>query len=138
MFNQFAALLVARVASASVAAAPLLQDKSPFVVEGASNVILETIKRGEDDKDGVTTVVLRLYEAFGGHAKAQLKIAPQIPVAKAYITNLLEDDGEALQIQCGTDEEQADVSLALDFHSFEVKTVKLYIGAAAAANARSD
>ena len=41
----------------------------PFSVSGAHNVFLETIKRGEDDdfKNGTnTTIVLRLYEAFGG------------------------------------------------------------------------
>ena len=100
-------------------------------------MFLETIKRGEDDKHGVTTIVLRLYEAFGGHAKAQLKIARQIPLAKAYITNLLEDDGDALQIKRTADGEDGDATLALDFHGFEVKTVKLYIGSSATSNDRS-
>jgi hypothetical protein len=36
---------------------------------------VETIKRGEDDKDtGKTTVVLRTFEQFGGHAKTMLKM----------------------------------------------------------------
>ena len=47
---------------------------SPFVLEGAHNVCLDTVKRGEydsfeetvnlEDKSVTTTVVLRLYEAF--------------------------------------------------------------------------
>jgi alpha-mannosidase len=51
-----------------------------FKVEGlgARNVILDTVKRGEDDTFGfhsrkpVRTVVVRLYEAFGGRANVHL------------------------------------------------------------------
>lgn len=48
-------------------------------VDDAPNVILETIKRSDDDKfDGKkgseTNLVLRLYETFGGHAKAKLRM----------------------------------------------------------------
>lgn len=50
---------------------------SPFSVHGARNVVLETIKRGEDDvhssgKD--KTLILRLFEQYGGHAKASLNV----------------------------------------------------------------
>ena len=49
-----------------------------FSVENAPNVILETIKRGDDDdhskKAKETSVVLRLYEAYGGHAQARLRM----------------------------------------------------------------
>jgi hypothetical protein len=42
----------------------------PFHVEGARNVIIDTVKRGEDDDfasaDAPKTVIVRLYEAFGG------------------------------------------------------------------------
>ncbi|KAJ7478887.1 hypothetical protein FB451DRAFT_1172021 [Mycena latifolia] len=50
---------------------------SPFTLNGAPNVLLKTIKRGEDDsfKPGRrTTIVLRLYEALGGHGQAQLRV----------------------------------------------------------------
>lgn len=48
-------------------------------VEEAPNVILETIKRSDDDafdgkKSSETNLVLRLYETFGGHAKAKLRM----------------------------------------------------------------
>ena len=37
--------------------------------------MLETVKRGEDDKDGeAKTIILRLYELYGGHARATLKM----------------------------------------------------------------
>jgi hypothetical protein len=50
----------------------------PFYVEGARNVILDTVKRGEDD-DFVSpghskTVVIRLYEAFGGQFDLRLDV----------------------------------------------------------------
>lgn len=113
-----------------------LPSKSPVVVEGAPNVILETVKRGEDDTvasnaangKSTTTVVLRLYEAFGGHVQAKLRISSSLAVAKAYTTNLLEDDLEELNILRADDTEETDALLQLDFRGFEVKTVKLVIG----------
>jgi len=114
--------------------------KSPFVVEGARNVFLETVKRGEyddfdepanlDDKDSTTTIVLRLYEAFGGHAQAKLNISSHLPVLKAFTTNLLEDEDEELYLLRSSDAD-GDVgsSLSLSFRGFEVKTVKLVLGA---------
>ncbi|KAF8991681.1 glycoside hydrolase family 38 protein [Cyathus striatus] len=91
--------------------------KSPFIVEGARNIVLETIKRGEDDSfdepadinsSDPVTIVLRLYEAYGGHARIRLRIANYLPIAKAVLTNLLEDEEE---------------------EGFEVKTIKLILGA---------
>lgn len=106
---------------------------SPFTVQGATNVFLETVKRGELDHFGSgasstkhsTSIILRLYEAYGGHARATLKIAENIPVAKAYITNLLEDEEEELIIRDVAGGSQV---IQLNFHAFEVKTVKLVIG----------
>lgn len=55
----------------------------PFKVEGADNVLLETIKRGEGDFDTLThveqrqapkSVVLRLHEHMGGRATAKLAV----------------------------------------------------------------
>lgn len=112
---------------------PLMQAHPLFTIDGARNIFLETIKRGEDDKfglasDSAPTVVLRLYEAFGGHSKVQLKIARHFPVVKASITNLLEDETEELQILHAEDAEDKLTSVSLTFHGFEVKTVKLTLG----------
>ncbi|TFK38533.1 glycoside hydrolase family 38 protein [Crucibulum laeve] len=113
--------------------------KSPFVVEGARNVFLETIKRGENDSfdapadfetegnKSTTTVVLRLYEAFGGHATAHLRIGNHVSVTKAFITNLLEDEEDELNIVRA--EDNGGSTLKLTFRAFEVKTVKLVLGA---------
>ena len=58
----------------------------PLALAGAHNVILETLKRGDLDSDaaGRRTVVLRLYEAYGGHARADLRVAGTLPVVAAY------------------------------------------------------
>jgi alpha-mannosidase len=89
--------------------------KTPFEVHGASNVFLETVKRGDDDKyrlqDSEETVILRLYEAYGGHGQATLKVASHISVREAYVTNLLEDEGDQLNILRADDTEHKDFIL---------------------------
>ncbi|KAF9459521.1 glycoside hydrolase family 38 protein [Collybia nuda] len=123
-----------RVRSVPEGADTMLKNlKSPFTVEGARNVFLETVKRGEDDDfkakhPETVTVVLRLYEAFGGHAQAQLKIAKHLAVREAYITNLLEDHEEELNIAESPDNSDLAASVVkLSFRGFEVKTVKLVL-----------
>ncbi|KAI0753803.1 hypothetical protein C8Q74DRAFT_1373733 [Fomes fomentarius] len=107
--------------------APLLKTKPPFIIEGARNVILETVKRGLDDdfkSHEAPSVVLRLYEAFGGHGAIKLKFAKHLSVVKVLVTNLLEDEIEELNVY-----EAEDSSVVkLHFHGFEVKTVKLVLG----------
>ena len=118
--------------------------KSPFVIEGARNVFLETVKRGEYDsfddpvnfehKEATSTVILRLYEAYGGHAQVKLVISDQLPVLQAFTTNLLEDDVEALYIlhDDGNGNNNGNSSyggsVSMSFRGFEVKTVKLVLG----------
>ena len=107
----------------------------PFLISGAHNVILETIKRGDDDNvsgPGPKTIVLRIYEAYGGHANAKLLIPNSLDVEKAIITNLLEDDNNDKLGFVATSEEEASKGysrhLRLSFRRFEVKTVKLTLG----------
>ena len=48
-----------------------------FTVSGelSHGIVLETIKRGEEDEsNGKTSVILRLYESAGGRAKGVLKL----------------------------------------------------------------
>lgn len=110
----------------------------PFSISGAHNVILETIKRGEDDDvsgSGPHTVVLRLYEAYGGHTNAKLLISTSVGVQKAILTNLLEDDHEDDLVFTAAAEEDAKRGyshyIKLSFRRFEVKTVKLTLGSEA-------
>ncbi|KAF8155248.1 glycoside hydrolase family 38 protein [Mycena galopus ATCC 62051] len=104
---------------------------SPFALSGAPNVFLETVKRGEDDSHkagGKTTVVLRLYEAFGGHARTQLRIADGLGVEAVYETNLLEDVPESARRALRSTGVEHELGLDLSFRGFEVKTVVLVLG----------
>jgi alpha-mannosidase len=104
-------------------------------------VFLETIKRGEYDDYSAShagvTVILRLYEAYGGHAKVKLNIGENIPAASACVTNLLEDEMEELHLLRNVGGNGEPTSVTLDFHAFEVKTVKLTIGPAKASSVES-
>ncbi|KAI0248419.1 glycoside hydrolase family 38 protein [Lactifluus subvellereus] len=107
---------------------------APFMLFGRdNNVFLETLKRGDlDDADGARTIVLRLYEAYGGHASVGVQINVPDRVVAAYETNLLEDDAgaESLPLERTTGEwgeQRGELSLRLAFRGFEVKTVKIVL-----------
>ena len=125
-------LLAVRFIAGDAAQPPMFHKPPPFTVHGARNVFLDTVKRGLDDdfesKSGPASVVLRIYEAFGGHAQASLKIAKHIPVSKVLVTNLLEDPEAELSIVEA--EDHAHNVVKLNFHGFEVKTVKVVLGRA--------
>ncbi|WOO79962.1 Alpha-mannosidase [Vanrija pseudolonga] len=89
--------------------------RTPITVTGARNVVLETIKRGEDNAD--KTIIVRLYEQFGGKANATLRLHG-LKVSKAEVVNLLEDHVEDLEIVGGD-------AIALPFRGFEIKSVRL-------------
>jgi alpha-mannosidase len=112
--------------------------RPPFVLFSRDpSVFLETIKRGDldaDRKDGHRTIVLRLYEAYGGHTTVGIQI--NVPgVVAAYETNLLEDDAgaETLTLERTTGEGEGQrqsgqtLSIRLAFRGFEVKTVVLVL-----------
>jgi alpha-mannosidase len=124
-----------RTVPANVNFQELTRHKAPFFVSGGHNVFLETIKRGDDDDfsssaSSSTSVVLRLYEAYGGHGQVKLNIGSHINVVRASITNLLEDQGSDVEVipTSGAEKEGSSGYLNLNFRGFEVKTVKLVIG----------
>ena len=112
--------------------------RPPFSLEGSRNVFLETVKRGEndsfdapvsvDDDSDESTIILRLFEAYGGHGSVNLKVNRHIPVAKAYATNLLEDHTHELELLQLTEENGGGAIVKLNFRGFEVKTIKLVLG----------
>ena len=54
-----------------------------------------------------------------------MKFASHVPIRKAFVNNLLEDnDGDKLNIMRADDSGGEDTSLRLDFKRFEVRTVK--------------
>lgn len=99
-------------------------------VEDAPSVVLDVIKRGEDDEDVSTgelpirsgkSVIVRVYESLGG--KARGSIVSTLPVKKAWKCNVLEDDEEELQIE----KRQGCLGVNLDMRAFEVATFRLQL-----------
>ncbi|MDX6563547.1 MAG: alpha-mannosidase, partial [Gaiellales bacterium] len=75
------------------------------------NLVLDTIKRAEDSD----ALVLRLYEAHGARGRARLRVAA--PYSSARRANVLEDDGEALEIDGD--------AVVVPYRPHEILTVKL-------------
>lgn len=82
-----------------VAASPTPRQgrENPFQLKGDRNVVLDTVKRGEDDHfgkqvvvGGEESVILRLYEAYGGGAKVGVvaKLPQGKKIVKAAITDV--------------------------------------------------
>jgi alpha-mannosidase len=84
-----------------------------FLDLGAPNVILETIKPAEDD----TAYVIRLYEAERSAVKGMQLRFSFIP-SRVILVNMLEEELEELPVD--------DAEIKLDFHAFEIKTIKVF------------
>lgn len=76
---------------------------SSITLHGSPALILDAIKRGEDDEDVSRgelpvrkgrSIVVRVYESLGGQARGVLKCS--LGVKKCWKTNILEDDEEEL------------------------------------------
>ncbi|KIW91920.1 uncharacterized protein Z519_07890 [Cladophialophora bantiana CBS 173.52] len=98
-------------------------------VTGAPSLVLDCIKRGEDDEDvsrGELTlrkgqsVILRIYESVGGKSRGVIETT--LPVKKVYETNVLEDDGQQLEMS-GKNK----ISIPIELRAFEVKTFRLQL-----------
>lgn len=103
--------------------------KGPYGgITGAPNVTLETIKRGEDDEADKRTVVLRLFESYGGAAKVKLGVKG-LTIVKAQLVNILEEHIEDVKMHSGLTGGD-EVSINLNLRGYEIKTVKLTLGKA--------
>lgn len=94
---------------------------------GSTALVLDTIKRGEDDGDVSRgelpkrkgrSLIIRIYESLGGRARGSLSFYP-LPVKTVWKTNLLEDDEEELKFQGGRVE--------VELRAFEVATFRLQL-----------
>lgn len=97
-----------------------------IAVTGADSLVLDCIKRGEDDEDVSRgefdkrkgqSIILRIYESMGGKSRGTIKTT--LPVKKAYKTNVLEDDLEELKIGFG--------EVEIELRPFEVATYRLQL-----------
>ena len=106
---------------------------SSFKIEGAPSLILDTVKRGEDDEDvsyggsysGIParkgrSVVVRVFDSLGGKARGTLTWG-DVPVKGVEKTNVLEDDGEELELKDGK------CGVEIELRAFEVATYRLIL-----------
>ena len=100
---------------------------SSIKLEGSPSLILDTIKRGEDDEDVSRgelpkrrgrSIILRVYESLGGKARGIIKTS--LEVRRVCKTNLLEDDGEEVGIS-------KEGEVRIELRAFEVATYRLQL-----------
>jgi alpha-mannosidase len=99
---------------------------SSIQLTGSASLILDTVKRGEDDEDvsrGEFTkrmgksIILRIYDSLGGKSRGKIKTT--LPVKRAWRCNLLEDDEEELKLDKGC--------VDIELRPFEVATFRLQL-----------
>lgn len=114
---------------------------NPFHIYNAPNLVLDTIKRGEDDEDVSRgelpvkkghSVILRIYDALGGKSKGVLTWG-NLNVTKVTKVNALEDEEENTEVLriCSLrtgDAEAMETGVEVEVRAFEVATYKLLLG----------
>jgi alpha-mannosidase len=84
---------------------PDLELFNAISLSGSESLILDAVKRGEDDEDVSRgefskrkgqSVILRIYESTGGKSRGIIRTT--LPVKAVYKTNVLEDDEEELKV----------------------------------------
>jgi alpha-mannosidase len=99
---------------------------TPIKLTGNPSLVLDTIKRGEDDEDVSRgelpkrkgkSVILRIYDSLGGTSKGTIETS--LEVKKAWKTNILEDDEDEVTVVKG----KIDIIL----RPFEVATFRLQL-----------
>ena len=114
-------------------------------ISGTPNVILDIVKRGEDDEDVTSTpigkpgsrnVILRLYEAYGGKGISKISTCNHLlqwtdrrflPVRKAFRTNILEDEGDEIEVVISHKEGKETANMEVIVRPFEVVTLRLEV-----------
>ncbi|EYE99227.1 alpha-mannosidase [Aspergillus ruber CBS 135680] len=103
----------------------------PVELVGNESLILDAIKRGEDDEDvsrgGLPvrpgkSVILRIYESLGGKSRGTIRT--KLPVTKAFKCNVLEDDEEELTVSQTL---LSKTEIGIELRAFEVATYRLQI-----------
>lgn len=123
-------------ASVELMTSPIL---NTFRIHGASNLILDTIKRGEDDEDVSRSelpvkkghsVILRIYDALGGQCKGVLTWG-QLKVKKVMKCNALEDEEKDGELEVNMVDVKsrggAVLGVKLEVRAFEIVTLKVLL-----------
>lgn len=90
----------------------LASSASYFAITG-ENVIIETVKKAEDDQ----SIIVRMYETSGIRGSRTFKTS--LPVKKIIETNLMEKEEKKLDVKNG--------SVSLTFTPFQIRTLKLVL-----------
>ncbi|KAI1004966.1 Alpha-mannosidase [Podosphaera aphanis] len=99
---------------------------NPIKLTGDPSLILDAVKRGEDDEDVSRgdfpkrvgkSIILRIYDSLGGTSKGTIETS--LCVKKVWKTNILEDDEEMLSFQHG--------KIEIVLRPFEVATFRLQL-----------
>jgi alpha-mannosidase len=99
---------------------------SSINLTGSPSLILDTVKRGEDDEDVSRgefvkrkgrSVILRIYDSLGGKSRGIIKTS--LPVRRVWKTNVLEDDLEEVKVEKG--------EIEIELRAFEVATFRLQL-----------
>lgn len=98
--------------------APGYRESASLFQVNPANIIIETVKPAEDP--GVGDLVVRCYEALGNTTRGTLRTS--LPFAHVYQTDMLENPQVELPLEAG--------AVALDFHPFEIKTLRFRTGEA--------
>lgn len=98
-----------------------------FNIEGSKSLIIDTVKRGDDDADVSRgelpakkgkSIILRIFDALGGKSKGILRWG-DIPIKAVFKTNLLEDVGDELVVL------KSGKGVEIELRAFEVATFRL-------------
>ncbi|KAL8835962.1 MAG: hypothetical protein Q9170_003119 [Blastenia crenularia] len=102
---------------------------SSIQLTGSPALVLDAIKRGEDDEDVSRgelpnregrSIIIRIYESLGGKARGCIVIDREVlGVKKVEKVNLLEDDGEQMVFEDG--------GCKIGLRAFEVATFRLQL-----------
>jgi len=88
-----------------------LPPKMGWLSIGGSNVVIDTVKKAEDDSG----IIVRLYEAHGWRGRHILETS--LPVRHAFETDLMENTIEEMRLKNG--------KITMDIKPFEIRTLKL-------------
>lgn len=106
---------------------------SSISLNGNPALILDTIKRGEDDEDvsrgelpkrNGKSIIIRIYESLGGKARGTLKLGEALGVKSVWKTNVLEDDEERCSLLFGLGKDR---EVEVELRAFEVATLRLQL-----------
>ncbi|KAH7123994.1 glycosyl hydrolases family 38 N-terminal domain-containing protein [Dendryphion nanum] len=107
---------------------------SALRIHGAPNLILDTIKRGEDDEDVSRgelpvkkgrSIIVRIYDSLGGKSRAVLSWGG-LKVSKVVKVNALEDELEDVSSEM-TVLESGEKGVGIVVRAFEIATFKLVL-----------